>query len=735
MKQRRTQLTVWTLILLILIVMPSANVIARDELLLQENTIASTFCIPTSGTVTQRFHSGHKAIDIAGPSQTPGNPVYATYAGQVVYRGRMNMDHTLDVAIAINHGMIGGVYVLTIYHHMGHGSQSYVEVNVGDLVQKGDLVGHQGDGGVATGVHLHFAVYEMNRPFLNEYTHWGNGACQRTDLWYELGGGGGCGTNPNAATPINPESGTYLGSLPSNVTQNCFVPDNTPPSTSHSLSGTVGDSNWYRSSVQVTLMSSDNSGGSGVNFTQYKISDGTWQTYAAPFTISSEGRHIVYYKSQDNAGNWESQKQVTINIDTDDPNTPTINPGCNAIDSQWQNTCNAPDFSWLATDPNGSSASGVEKYAYIWSQSATGNPSNWSTYTRYNPPPVAAAGEWAQYYLHVKAKDRAGNLSPIGTFGLWYDGSAPVANITEIVETVHTSDVQLDLDAQDSGSGLQSVHLSNDGVVWETRDYSPLITWRLPAQDRTLHTVQVQLEDRTGNRSEIYSRRFCLDLHPTDPPEFKCLHTVYLPLVLRNSTGTPGPEQPTPTPSPTATPLLVSSAQVRIRFSGRTTTNPDVGGHNVLVRVIIREPMSGQILYEGIDLLPVSGTTPETDYGTITLSALAGSNIYIGQQYDILITGKMHLTRRWSVTFPAAQSMLDLTSENEHLWAGDFNDDNRIDDVDHQIFQDEYIKDRNGTITPEMFYKIDLNGDGKISIADHTVFVHSYNDGPGVGDE
>jgi hypothetical protein len=100
---------------------------------------------------------------------------------------------------------------------------------------------------------------------------------------------------------------------------NQVAPDTLAPSTSRSLSGTSGDHGWYTSDVQVTLTASDNSGGSGIDHIEYKINDGSWRTYAAPITISGEGHHTIYYKAQDRAGNWESQKQVSVSIDATAP--------------------------------------------------------------------------------------------------------------------------------------------------------------------------------------------------------------------------------------------------------------------------------------------------------------------------------------------------------------------------------------------------------------------------------
>jgi hypothetical protein len=87
-----------------------------------------------------------------------------------------------------------------------------------------------------------------------------------------------------------------------------------------SLSGTTGDNGWYKSAVQVTLSAADNSGGSGVSQTQYKIDTGNWQTYSTPFSVSTDGTHTVYYKSVDIKGNWETEKSTIVRIDAAAPN-------------------------------------------------------------------------------------------------------------------------------------------------------------------------------------------------------------------------------------------------------------------------------------------------------------------------------------------------------------------------------------------------------------------------------
>jgi len=176
------------------------------------------------------------------------------------------------------------------------------------------------------------------------------------------------------------------------------APDTVPPTTTPSLSGTAGDNGWYISNIQVTLTASDNNGGSGVSQTQYKIDSGTWQTYSAPFTVSTEGSHIVYYKSRDVAGNWESEKSTAFQIDKTAPTgSLTIQGG-------------APQtyMTLVTLQSQGSDAgSGI---ALVRFRDLGGSWSAW--YTPANSIPWQIAGNHGQTLgVDAQFKDRAGNTS------------------------------------------------------------------------------------------------------------------------------------------------------------------------------------------------------------------------------------------------------------------------------------------------------------------------------------
>lgn len=99
------------------------------------------------GVISQGFRAGHRALDIAAPI---GTPVYAADNGIVLksgytqdgYGGRVIIDHQIDY--------------ITLYAHL---SQALVQV--GDVVQKGQLIGYVGSTGNSTGPHIHFELRDF----------------------------------------------------------------------------------------------------------------------------------------------------------------------------------------------------------------------------------------------------------------------------------------------------------------------------------------------------------------------------------------------------------------------------------------------------------------------------------------------------------------------------------------------------------------------------------------------
>ncbi|UJF14637.1 peptidoglycan DD-metalloendopeptidase family protein [Jeotgalibaca sp. MA1X17-3] len=92
-----------------------------------------------------RLHTG---MDIAG-----GGAILAAQSGTVEFAG---YNSSYGYHVIINHGVINGVSVKTLYAHMISG----LLVAPGQSVGQGQQIGTMGTTGSSTGVHLHFEVYE-----------------------------------------------------------------------------------------------------------------------------------------------------------------------------------------------------------------------------------------------------------------------------------------------------------------------------------------------------------------------------------------------------------------------------------------------------------------------------------------------------------------------------------------------------------------------------------------------
>jgi hypothetical protein len=76
---------------------------------------------------------------------------------------------------------------------------------------------------------------------------------------------------------------------------------------------------WQNASFSVTLTPSD-TGGAGVDYTSYRVDNGTWAN-GTSVSISTEGNHTVEYYSVDNNNNTESTNTTYAALDLNAPNT------------------------------------------------------------------------------------------------------------------------------------------------------------------------------------------------------------------------------------------------------------------------------------------------------------------------------------------------------------------------------------------------------------------------------
>lgn len=114
----------------------------------------------TQGRTTVGADSGgHDGADMLAPA---GTPIYAAAAG--VVRISTESYYGYGVGITIDH-VIGGQSVSTTYGHMTYGSR---QVQAGQTVAAGQLIGAVGSTGSSTANHLHFEVH-VNGSILEPY--------------------------------------------------------------------------------------------------------------------------------------------------------------------------------------------------------------------------------------------------------------------------------------------------------------------------------------------------------------------------------------------------------------------------------------------------------------------------------------------------------------------------------------------------------------------------------------
>jgi len=128
---------------------------AALDLVTEKQIWNGDFLMPVEGRIStgfglQRYVNGkfsyrHKGVDLACPE---GTPVKATADGTVSLAADDFILHGQTVIIDHGHG------ISSLYIHL-----SSVGVSPGQFVHRGDVIGLVGSTGVATGPHLHFAVY------------------------------------------------------------------------------------------------------------------------------------------------------------------------------------------------------------------------------------------------------------------------------------------------------------------------------------------------------------------------------------------------------------------------------------------------------------------------------------------------------------------------------------------------------------------------------------------------
>ncbi len=318
----------------------------------------------------------------------------------------------------------------------------------------------------------------------------------------------GHGWQTVTATPVFSDTGHYTFTYRAidaagNVSAEEIITldvDTTPPTTTHTISGTQAANGWYTSPVTITLTATDI--GAGVFQILYRMDGGpAWWIYGGPFVVDSDGNHTLEYYATDRANNIETKHTVTFNIDQ----TPPVSayPAITGIQGNNDWYVSPLTITLAATDTQGALA----RIEYDWRQSS------WLTYTA----PITLYNE-GSYPLAYRAVDNSGHVEPTQWYTAQVDLSRPHLTMTTPPPLTLTHVILTDLyTATDEVSGLDSLTITLNGQTATTTPTLPLGT----------NTLTITATDKSGwhstaNQTIIVKGRqiyLPLILKPSPPPQ------------------------------------------------------------------------------------------------------------------------------------------------------------------------------------------------------------------------
>jgi len=92
-----------------------------------------------------------------------------------------------------------------------------------------------------------------------------------------------------------------------------------PLKTVCTIEGSQGSNGWHISGINATLSASGGRG--GLNYTEFRLDGGSWERFAGPIHISSDGVHTLEFRSVDNMSHVEASTTISVKIDTVAPDT------------------------------------------------------------------------------------------------------------------------------------------------------------------------------------------------------------------------------------------------------------------------------------------------------------------------------------------------------------------------------------------------------------------------------
>lgn len=210
----------------------------------------------------------------------------------------------------------------------------------------------------------------------------------------------------------------------------------------------------YVTSATPLSFSALDQSGAGIRNTTYRVDAGAWVNYTAtgPFTLATEGAHIVEWHSEDFVGNMEPVANASLRVD-DTPPTTTLTVGDPKYVAATTFVRSSTPIA-LATTDGGITPVGVASTEYRIDGGAWTPYAGAFTLTGEGPHAVA-----------YRATDRLENAEPTRTLGATVDDTPPATTIAPTTGPF-TPATAFTLTATDNGSGVARAEYRIDGGPW-----------------------------------------------------------------------------------------------------------------------------------------------------------------------------------------------------------------------------------------------------------------------------
>jgi hypothetical protein len=275
-----------------------------------------------------------------------------------------------------------------------------------------------------------------------------------------------------------------------------------PPSPDDGVSGWSNDNTPSFTWSQPTDLS-------GIAGYYWKVDSGseTWTTSTSvTLPPQPDGTHTFYVKAKDNAGNFGNWGSHTFQIDTTQPQAPSISSNTHPDQNKWYNN-NNPTFTWNTP----SDLSGIAGYSCELNQWPDHIPPETIT-TTSNTKSYQGLSSGALYF-HIRAIDNAGNWGPPSHYRINIDVEPPTCTGLDDGVSGWSNDNTPTFTwvGTDSHSGVEGYYWKVDGG---TETWTTFTSVTLPPQADGTHTFYVRAKDNAGNLGNWISHTFQIDTKP-----------------------------------------------------------------------------------------------------------------------------------------------------------------------------------------------------------------------------